>query len=509
MLIYNKHTRLSLSLHTKSESMASSTPTLPAISGTDPTKYVLDLIQIAIAQKLPNEGGGLHCCAAPIHNPQETAKVIENFQPDEWIESIMPYKSFLHFNTKYSTNDSVKDKTVIMDHSSPNITKPFHVGHPRSTIIGSFLVNLYKACGVGGHLNELFGGLGHTGEILSSLHHLFVFDFGPIPFRLRCVLRSRPRKGCAIKHLFDIYTTINTDAAADSDVKASAAQWLCKSTHSTYGSSQPHYSSPTSFFTCLPKLKELWVIPTWFIIITGTSMVCRTVSSFIIAAVMFMNSNALPIALMLSFVVSVPNLAWGSDDKKKRADIFNDVQYAWGGGLLSWAGTILAPPVPSSATLPFASILGPDTDRNAGGEGTPLLLDFADDDEQEGDGDEHGLRTHAWSPTLVQSSASMKRGGGPVHGVIRLLCALVASHHCVLESSWCSGRYVIVHDIRMEQKKAHTQMEQGQGTGTRRSKMFYNSFQYRAGDVGASTAGAGAGAGETRGAGGVQGTGDK
>lgn len=158
-----------------------------------------------------------------------------------------------------------------MDHSSPNITKPFHVGHPRSTIIGSFLVNLYKACGVGGHLNELFGGLGHTGEILSSLRHLFVFDFGPIPFRLRCVLRSRPRKGCAIKHLFDIYTTINTDAAADSDVKASAAQWLwfvpllyfmlllttdvynsSKSTHSTYGSSQPHYSSPTSFFTCLP-----------------------------------------------------------------------------------------------------------------------------------------------------------------------------------------------------------------------------------------------------------------
>lgn len=34
------------------------------------------------------------------------------------------------------------------------------------------------------------------------------------------------------------------------------------------------------------------------------------------AAAMFMNSNALPIALMQSLVVSVPDLAWGSHDNK-------------------------------------------------------------------------------------------------------------------------------------------------------------------------------------------------
>jgi len=31
---------------------------------------------------------------------------------------------------------------------------------------------------------------------------------------------------------------------------------------------------------------------------------------------MFMNSNALPIALMQSLVLSVPDLMWGSDDNK-------------------------------------------------------------------------------------------------------------------------------------------------------------------------------------------------
>ena len=31
---------------------------------------------------------------------------------------------------------------------------------------------------------------------------------------------------------------------------------------------------------------------------------------------MFMNSNALPIALMQSLVISVPDLKWGNDDNK-------------------------------------------------------------------------------------------------------------------------------------------------------------------------------------------------
>jgi len=40
-----------------------------------------------------------------------------------------------------------KGKTVIIDYSSPNIAKPFGIGHLRSTIIGQALYNLYKALG--------------------------------------------------------------------------------------------------------------------------------------------------------------------------------------------------------------------------------------------------------------------------------------------------------------------------------------------------------------------------
>ncbi|PPQ87594.1 hypothetical protein CVT25_006088 [Psilocybe cyanescens] len=47
------------------------------------------------------------------------------------------------------------------------------------------------------------------------------------------------------------------------------------------------------------------------------------------AAAICMNSDALAIVLMPSFVILVPNLAWGSDDNKKYADVFDDVHYAW------------------------------------------------------------------------------------------------------------------------------------------------------------------------------------
>jgi arginyl-tRNA synthetase len=47
----------------------------------------------------------------------------------------------------YGVNNLGQGKKVVIEYSSPNIAKSFHVGHLRSTIIGGFLANLYKACG--------------------------------------------------------------------------------------------------------------------------------------------------------------------------------------------------------------------------------------------------------------------------------------------------------------------------------------------------------------------------
>jgi len=49
-------------------------------------------------------------------------------------------------------------KTVVIDYSSPNIAKPFHIGHLRSTVIGGALYNIYK------YLGYKTVGINHLGD---------------------------------------------------------------------------------------------------------------------------------------------------------------------------------------------------------------------------------------------------------------------------------------------------------------------------------------------------------
>lgn len=48
---------------------------------------------------------------------------------------------------KFGSSEIGKGKTVVIDYSAPNIAKPMHVGHLRSTIIGQSLYNIYSFLG--------------------------------------------------------------------------------------------------------------------------------------------------------------------------------------------------------------------------------------------------------------------------------------------------------------------------------------------------------------------------
>ena len=47
----------------------------------------------------------------------------------------------------YGSSDEGKGKTVVLDYSSPNVAKPFHIGHLGTTVIGHSLKLLHSFCG--------------------------------------------------------------------------------------------------------------------------------------------------------------------------------------------------------------------------------------------------------------------------------------------------------------------------------------------------------------------------
>ncbi|KAI0692889.1 arginyl-tRNA synthetase [Cytidiella melzeri] len=231
-------------------------PPLPKVEGTEPDVCVLDLFRAAIAKRVADalppltieqvytgvdygkKGVDFTVALPRFRLPGKVdelaKKVLSTFQPDEWIENVVHDKAFLHFTCctptltrlaltqiydlthssppSFGTNSSGKGKKVVIEYSSPNIAKSFHVGHLRSTIIGAFLANLYKACGW---------------EVV-SLNYLgdWGTQFGLIAVGFEKYGSQTELEKDAIKHLLDIYIKVNADAEEDPNVKVEAAKFF-------------------------------------------------------------------------------------------------------------------------------------------------------------------------------------------------------------------------------------------------------------------------------------------
>ena len=59
---------------------------------------------------------------------------------------------------KYGKTNIGNGKNIVVDYSSPNIAKPFHIGHLRSTVIGAALYKIYK------YLGYNVTGINHLGD---------------------------------------------------------------------------------------------------------------------------------------------------------------------------------------------------------------------------------------------------------------------------------------------------------------------------------------------------------
>lgn len=108
------------------------------------------------------------------------------------------------FNGLRDPKDPSKGKKrMIVEFSSPNIAKPFHAGHLRSTIIGGFLANLYQGAGWDVTRINYLGDWGKQYGLLALAFEKYGDEEA---------LTKDP-----INHLFQLYVRINSEMSAEKE----------------------------------------------------------------------------------------------------------------------------------------------------------------------------------------------------------------------------------------------------------------------------------------------------
>ena len=136
-------------------------------------------------------------------SPQIIAEELKNkIQLDENIENMQIIGGYLNFfinklvlakvvlqeisdkKELYGSNKSGEEKTILVEYSSPNIAKPFHIGHLRNTVIGSALYKIYKFLGYNtigiNHLGDYGTQFGKMIEGYKRWGNEYTFDENPI-----------------------------------------------------------------------------------------------------------------------------------------------------------------------------------------------------------------------------------------------------------------------------------------------------------------------------------------
>ena len=107
--------------------------------------------------------------------PTIANEIKEKIEPVEEIEKVEVAGGYLNFfinkstlaeevlgeiskTEQYGKSIVGEGKNIVIDYSAPNIAKPFHIGHLRSTVIGGALYNIYK------YLGYNVTGVNHLGD---------------------------------------------------------------------------------------------------------------------------------------------------------------------------------------------------------------------------------------------------------------------------------------------------------------------------------------------------------
>lgn len=153
----------------------------------------------------------------------KATEIATAFNKGGYLDEVKAEGQFLqfYFNTKTLYSLVIKDsltrttnygylplgvgKKVIVEFSSPNIAKPFHAGHLRSTIIGGFLSNLYEKAGWDVTRINYLGDWGK--------------QFGLLAVGFEKYGDEKKLATDPINHLFEVYVQVNKDITDEGEIE--------------------------------------------------------------------------------------------------------------------------------------------------------------------------------------------------------------------------------------------------------------------------------------------------
>jgi arginyl-tRNA synthetase len=159
--------------------------------------------------------------------PELAATVAQAFQGDELVESAAAVGPFVNFRLRRGAlartvvEGILRDAppfgpapptgaSIVIDFSSPNIAKPFHMGHLRSTVIGAALGRIWR------HLGATVHGVNHLGD--------WGMPFAKMMTAFMRWGRKEELDRAPMRYMFDLYVRYSQAAKDDPSLDAEAAR---------------------------------------------------------------------------------------------------------------------------------------------------------------------------------------------------------------------------------------------------------------------------------------------
>ena len=135
-----------------------------------------------------------------------------NFFVDRVAYSQMGLAAIVEQDAAYGRSQEGVGKTVVIDYSSPNIAKPFGVGHLRSTVIGNALSRIYA----------------HLGYGVRRINHLgdWGTQFGKLIVAFRRWGNEAELASHAIQTLYELYVRFHAEVETQPELDEEARVWF-------------------------------------------------------------------------------------------------------------------------------------------------------------------------------------------------------------------------------------------------------------------------------------------